>query len=261
MPMKLYLDFEATGLEPSEADIIQIGAILEKDGKNVAEFEALVKTNKTISPKVYEITKINNKLLENEASFESVLDNFKTWLSNQRENKKDEVVIIAYNALRYDIPLLCHNLQKNNFDLKQFFYDCGIKSFADPLIWGRINLNTCSLIRNKRGRCSYRLGDVFKSLFGKSFENAHNALADSDALMKICNHIQFKKMKYVIDRKSVFDIERFVHSLKMTKKKKCLFLGTKRKLNSEECNQNNDICKSNVCQKKMKVSVHVKNER
>lgn len=242
MALRLYLDFEATGLDPKNADIIQIGAVAKRQNEEkIADFESLVKTKQLINSKVFEITKINNKLLENAPLFQTAIDKFQTWLDNIRSNEEN-VIIIAYNALKYDIPLLCHNLVRNNVDLISFFKRCRIISFLDPLIWARFNLDTCNLIRNKRGKCSYKLGDIYKSFFGVNFANAHNAMADCIALMKVCEHKNFDRMHFKVDNKSVFDIYKFLNALNHKKEKPVIILCKKRKIQENNVDSRKKTC-------------------
>lgn len=243
--MKLYLDFEATGLDTKSADIIQIGAVLrDETTSDVYTFESLVHTPKTISTTVYEITKINNEMLESAPSFHFVIKKFQTWLNERRTTQNGEsndISVIAYNGLKYDILLMCHQLSQNNIDIGSYFKNCGIISFVDPLVWARNHLDRTILLRNKKGNSSFRLGDIYKSLFGKSFENAHNAVADSLALMKICEHNLFTSMKFDINQQHTCGVKWFMMRNKFlipekNKKyhSKSLLLSTKRKVSPDK---------------------------
>jgi DNA polymerase III epsilon subunit-like protein len=60
-----FLDFETTGMNPTEDDITEIAAIKVKNGQVLSRFTTLVKPEKTIPPNVEAITRISNGMVQN----------------------------------------------------------------------------------------------------------------------------------------------------------------------------------------------------
>lgn len=199
MVVRIYLDFEATGLSTKNDHIIQIGSLAtrqrEQDDEphQVGSFDCLVNTGRTICKRASEITGITNEMLVGQPSKKQAIGKWLRWITNIRHENED-VVFVAYNGLRYDFPLLCCEIERCGLDTRSSLSACGVVSFLDPLPWARENVDSGLLLRKKSGHSSYCLGDVHQALVGEKFENAHNALADTMALFRVCNTGQFKDM-------------------------------------------------------------------
>lgn len=70
------VDIETTGLSCKTEDIIEISALKIENGAVTDEFSHLVRTEKKISPFIYELTGINNSMLENADELLTVLCEF-----------------------------------------------------------------------------------------------------------------------------------------------------------------------------------------
>ena len=233
----VYLDFEATGLSKWHDHITQIGAVATryskdtKKSESVAIFETLVLTNRKIAEKAVEITGITNEMLAgypktkgyppSEALKEKpdpktritaapktkiALTKFFTWLNGARK-PNENVVFSAWNGINYDYPLLCSEMTRWDMNIIRQFKACGIIFLQDPLPWARHHIDTTLLLRNKKGNASFKLGDVHLSLIGTSFENAHSALADTQAMYTVCSHEAFGNMVLLDEEDTSYFLE------------------------------------------------------
>ena len=175
------LDFEATGLRPDKSHIIQIGALCVIDGKSY-EFEELCNPTVEVSDRICEITGLKHAEIRCARGVRDVLIRFMAFL---RGLPTRNIVLIAYNGFRYDFPLLYSNCRKYGVQYEEFVTSCNIQSVGDPYLWVKRSLKTEHTIRNRYGRPSYKLGDVYECMFSRRFECAHTALADAKALLLI----------------------------------------------------------------------------
>ena len=167
-------DFETSGFNPFDDDIIEIGAI-DNYGN---QFNTLLNTKLILSNKIVELTGITNKMLENKGVRQC--DGLKKFLDFINQFGSDKVYLIAHNNDAFDYLFLKNALQKNNLKFPK-------SKFID----------------------SYRLSQLvlpdikyhsLKSL-GKYFtiinKNAHRALDDCVVLIKLFQILlTFFKQKY-----------------------------------------------------------------
>ncbi|OHD54617.1 MAG: single-stranded-DNA-specific exonuclease RecJ [Spirochaetes bacterium GWF1_51_8] len=98
------LDLETTGLNPHYDDIIEIGAVMLKNGIVTARFQKLIKTAKTITPEITKITGIDAGMLTDGVSIETALKELLEFIGDRK--------IIGHNLIDFDLKFLQHHLKK-----------------------------------------------------------------------------------------------------------------------------------------------------
>lgn len=154
-------DIETTGLSPRFDDIIEFGATFIENGKIVKKEQFFIKTSKELSSFTVNLTKITNKILQEEGiELKTALQNIYNILNNN--------VAIAHNS-NFDIGFLFEKFKNNNIDYPNTL-------FIDTLVISRI-------VFPKKSK--HKLVD-FTSNFGIVYnkESAHRADYDSDILAK-----------------------------------------------------------------------------
>ena len=85
--------------------------------------------------------------------------------------------LVAHNGNRFDIPFLISSMDRLGMNGKLKLESIGVTH----------RLDTLDLVRqqNEINFDNHKLGTVYQTLNGKPLENAHNALADTEALLSI----------------------------------------------------------------------------
>jgi DNA polymerase-3 subunit epsilon len=137
----LYLDTETTGLDPEKNDIIQIGGLIEVNGKVVDNFEMYGRPRRPefITPESVKVHKIKVETMMKFPRQEQMFDKFYKKINRYTSgfNRQDRILIVGYNV-QFDIDFLRkffnrgleelgHDIKKINFG--NFFYNGGV----DPL--------------------------------------------------------------------------------------------------------------------------------
>ena len=111
-PDFVVLDFETTGLNYKENEIIQFGVVEYQDGKVVDEYSKYFKPNKPVGKTVMRKTGITNDFLEDKPK---ISKEHLEKLKNLLEGK----TIVAHNA-PFDLKYLLKNLHDFDIDHKKF---------------------------------------------------------------------------------------------------------------------------------------------
>lgn len=111
-PDFVVLDFETTGLDYKENEIIQFGVVEYQDGKVVDEYSKYFKPNKPVGKTVMRKTGITNEFLEDKPKLSK---EYMEELKNLLEGK----TIVAHNA-PFDLKYLLKNLHDFDIDHKKF---------------------------------------------------------------------------------------------------------------------------------------------
>ncbi|PTE78378.1 3'-5' exonuclease [Staphylococcus cohnii] len=111
-PDFVVLDFETTGLDYKENEIIQFGVVEYQDGKVVDEYSKYFKPNKPVGKTVMRKTGITNDFLEDKPK---ISKKHLEKLKNLLEGK----TIVAHNA-PFDLKYLLKNLHDFDIDHKKF---------------------------------------------------------------------------------------------------------------------------------------------
>ncbi len=101
------VDLETTGLDRENDAIIEIGAVRFRGQRNEAEWHSLINPGRRISPKITQITGINDAMVRNAPNIHDVIDDLIEFIGEQP--------ILGHNV-RFDLAFLKrhHNFQYND---------------------------------------------------------------------------------------------------------------------------------------------------
>ena len=152
-------DFETTGLNHIDDEIIEIGAVKVIEGKIKETFSVLIKPKKEISTEITNITGITNAMVANSHSMPEVIQDFYKFCHGS--------ILVGYNSLGFDNLFLQSAGRKNkyNFDMKQL----------DALVIARQYIKS---VKN------YKLKTVATYL-NVTLDNAHRAVYDAMATAEV----------------------------------------------------------------------------
>ena len=147
-------DLETTGFSPYKDDIIEIGAVKIKGQRVVETFNQLICPNRSLDPKITELTGIRDDMLAGQPKIEDVFESFHSFLQGS--------VLVAHNA-RFDCGFLRTLYQSQGVPFEY--------PVADTLELTR------ALFQHLK---SFALNKVCKKL-GVSLGNHHRAIDDARA--------------------------------------------------------------------------------
>ena len=161
------LDLETTGFSPKLEKITEIGIMKYKDGKVIDSFSCFVNPEKSISPRVVEVTNITDDMVRDAETIDKVFPKMLDFIK--------DTVLVAHNA-EFDIGFLKHYAKELGYDF-DFTY-----------------LDTLTLAQDLFPEYkTYKLGRIAKNL-GIKVEVAHRALDDVDTTVKVFK-IMLKMLK------------------------------------------------------------------
>ena len=165
-------DLETTGFDPYNDKIIEIGAVKLDGTKIIDRFSTFVNPQKSIPPKITEITSINDSMVKDAPIIENVIIDFMKFCGN--------ATLVAHNA-GFDVGFIKQNLAHigRNFE----------NSVIDTLHWSR-NILKENKRHNLKELCKY---------FSISLENHHRAVDDAEATAEI-----FKKFIGLVINKGAY---------------------------------------------------------
>jgi len=156
---KLFFDIESTGPNASKDRIVQLAiVVINEDGKVLLSKAKLYNPGIPISEEATKIHKITNEQVKNAPSFSEDAKKLK----NIFENK----IIITYNGLRFDIPLLMAEFERAKVEVE---------------LSGRF----IDAMKVEAKLAPRDLSSVYYKYTGKHLEGAHNALSDVKATMAV----------------------------------------------------------------------------
>lgn len=96
-------DFETTGFDPVNDRVVEIAAIKRKNGE-LKKYEALIKIDRKLPPKITELTRITDEMLQEKGidekqAFQELIDLI------------DDSIIVAHNAA-FDMQFLHHAMMR-----------------------------------------------------------------------------------------------------------------------------------------------------
>jgi len=170
MPTIVAIDVEANGLiEKDISDplyqpaIIEFGAIKSPWGK----LSQLINPECQITPKVTEITGITNEDVKGEPTFPLAFNSIAEFMTGCD-------VLITFNGLGYDLPVIMFTLQKYSLQYR--------------FPWPRYNIDLMVAatdflnLQGKTGNKPPKLVELHMALFGKEYD-AHRAFNDAEATL------------------------------------------------------------------------------
>ena len=156
-------DLETTGLSPKKDRIIEIGAVLLKDGEEVDRFQSFVNPQRQLERRIVDLTGITDEMLQGAPSVEEVMPKFLAFCGDR--------ILVAHNA-----------------DFDTGFLRSVCKELG--LVYGATSVDTLILAQNLMPQLSkFKLDLVANALELPEF-NHHRAADDA----KICGLIYHRLM-------------------------------------------------------------------
>lgn len=169
------LDLETTGFSPRLEKITEIGVMKYQDGKVVDKFSCFVNPEKSIPPRVVEVTGITDDMVRDAETIDKVFPKLLDFIKDS--------VLVAHNA-EFDVGFLRHVARELGYEF-DFTY-----------------LDTLSLAYELFPEYkTYKLGRIAKNL-GIKVDVAHRALDDVDTTVKV-----FKVMLDMLKERGVNTLE------------------------------------------------------
>lgn len=203
------VDIECTGLSKFSDTTVELGADLLlveecKEGglklvKVLPTFQmySCGRENIKMHPEAAKVTKLDQCFLDQQPGICSMFESFIEHVDTScREYAESERLLIAYNGNRFDIPILVADAEAcYPGGAIAAFRKLRIGRVVDILHLAKDCLDPTKLKRNKRGACSYKLGDVYQALMKKPLVGAHGAVADAEAVSQLvmkCQELNHK---------------------------------------------------------------------
>lgn len=193
-------DLETTGRSVKADTICELGFAIHifdfgcEPGSNLVKslhterlepFHAYCKPSTPMHPEARQVHGLTDDFLCDKPTPETSFDLLQIHLDRVLVEADVPRILLAYNGKSFDLPLVVHEADRHRSDVSHYFRQWKISSFVDVLLFNRLFLDEEKLLRKTNGRCSYRLGDVYKALFSKPLDGAHGAIADSEAVVEI----------------------------------------------------------------------------
>ena len=169
------LDLETTGFSPRLEKITEIGVMKYQDGKVIDKFSCFVNPEKSIPPRVVEVTGITDDMVRNAETIDKVFPKLLEFIKDS--------VLVAHNA-EFDVGFLRHVAKELGYEFDFTYFD------------------TLSLAYELFPEYkTYKLGRIAKNL-GIKVDVAHRALDDVDTTVKV-----FKVMLDMLKERGVNTLE------------------------------------------------------
>ena len=175
-------DFETTGLSCNSDQILELGAVVYKNGKVEERFQKLVKPTVSIPPFITKLTGINNRMVQNEQELEDVLPDFLEFMKAG--------IPVAHNAT-FDLSFLRAACRKT-----------GVEGDLESLCTKKLANKYLSDLPKKD------LGSLAKH-FGLTFESRHRSIGDCLVTADVLNKILEDKSNKL---ETVGDLDKYCYS-------------------------------------------------
>lgn len=157
-------DIETTGLDSNQDRIVEIGAVLFENRKQISKFGTLVNPNKKISEEAMKVNNISNETIQNSPLESDVYAKFVSFLGNALSG---DIVICAHNA-KFDISFLKNTLERLGYSGKISYID------------------TLTISRDLLYLDNYKQGTV-SDYFNIENKDSHRAISDAEVCGEILN--------------------------------------------------------------------------
>jgi DNA polymerase-3 subunit epsilon len=157
-PQYVVFDVETTGLYPQRGDrVIEIGAVVLRNGETVEQFHSLVNSGRRIPESVQKLHGITNKMLADEPAPEEVFSLFHQFIGR--------TCLVAHNA-KFDMAFLRHEFGRQGLS---FVNKCRCTFKTARRLFPRLP--------------DYKLQTVCRHLFGDELNGMKRHRALDDALL------------------------------------------------------------------------------
>jgi len=156
------LDFETTGLSSEYHRVIEVGAVVVRDGTIVDSFSQLMNPDQYIPYFISNLTGITNEMVEDKPSPQKVMPKLKKFIGKRP--------IVAHNA-SFDYKFLRAEMSRARIKVN------------NPML--------CTMLLSRRlipSCSSYRLGSIARHLNIKAY-GLHRALSDVNVTAQIWDHL------------------------------------------------------------------------
>lgn len=184
---RVFIDVETTGLDPKTCSIIELGYIIVKDGKEVEKGIYNMKPffGETLSDDLSKKLNLTNEEIQNFPDQTLAYNDFIEKLNKYIDISKygDKAYFCAYNA-SFDMDFVREwFLRNNNSKFGYYFWFPYLDVMA---------LASFILVDRRSHLRNFQLTTIYKEITGKTFDNAHNALADIEATKDLFNILTAK---------------------------------------------------------------------
>ena len=199
----IFYDLETTGIDTLKDRICQLGAIVHVGDVEILRYESFVNPSPVkMHPRAAQVTGIAEAQLVSARGFKEVWGDFisrvKSALCALTCGPITHCKFIGHNNDTFDNVLLQAEFQRVGFQFDWSY----ITQTGDTLKAARIAKKSKQLILN-----NLKLGTIYEHITGHALENAHTALADCDAVVKIFEQaIVIRRLIVFVNWSSVNDI-------------------------------------------------------
>lgn len=158
-----FLDIETTGLSYRTDQIIEVGVIKVKDGKEIDRYSTFVNPERPIPKQITDITNINDDMVKDAPTIKKVMREFKDFIG--------DTVLVAHNA-DFDIGFLRNKVYE------------ALGESLDNTYLDTLRLARLTIPEIKR----YALGRI-ATFFNIKVDVAHRAVDDVETMIAVTNRI------------------------------------------------------------------------
>ena len=191
---------ETSGLKVDSCNVLELGC---SDG--IEEYTCRVQYTGVLHPRITEITGIRSADVVDAPPFRTGFTGMLEFIRRTNPQQQD-IALCAYNGFAFDFPILLRTAQQNGVFVGIVFEQLKIRRLVDTLHWARDHYRSTTLPRGPTGRPSYKLGNVYTSIFGTTFANAHSAGADARAVLDLTVRAATDHKLDIDDRNTTYTI-------------------------------------------------------
>lgn len=174
----IFLDVETTGLNPVRDSIIQMSGLVRKDGTDIETFNWYLKPYKegVITPALATKLRLTQEQAESFPDQSIAFNAFNELLTRCGVNEDNKAFLCGYNT-KFDADFLNALFQHNqNFRLWYLFF---------TPVQDVMSVAAFALARIRPYMRNFKLTTVYETVFKESLSNAHDAMSDINATVKL----------------------------------------------------------------------------
>jgi DNA polymerase III epsilon subunit-like protein len=190
-----FYDLESTGSNPRVDAVISIGCVLTSYNRKqfhvIDTFHTLVSTTQEIDPEAQHVHHISAGELVGKPSFPETMVILENWWTTHL-TPTSRVLLVAHNGRKFDDIMLYCNFEKHQLNFTAYLKRLKVCGFLDTLVMLKDMTKRIPKRYQARSKTTERfslaLGACYYSWCGQhEIINAHNAMADCMALVKVMN--------------------------------------------------------------------------